>query len=114
LGDSKFTLGIKKEKHLWIFGIIRSIGLQKKLRKDRMYEATEVNDVIKDMNKILDKFEVTLDLLTADLHVANKNLNSRSALGYLVAADMKLKEIDLIPVIDTLYGIIEDNDNGAK
>lgn len=79
-----------------------------------MYEATEVNDVIKDMNKILDRFEVTLDLVTADLHVANKNLNSESALGSLISADMKLKEIDLIPVIDTIYGIIEDNNNGAK
>ena len=67
-----------------------------------MYEATEVNDVIKDMNKILDRFEVTLDLVTADLHVANKNLNSKSALGSLISADMKLKEIDLIPVIDTI------------
>ena len=79
-----------------------------------MYEATEVNDVIKDMNKILDRFEVTLDLVTADLHVANKNLNSRSALGSLISADMKLKEIDLIPVIDTIYGIIEDSNNGVK
>jgi hypothetical protein len=79
-----------------------------------MYEATEVNDVIKDMNKILDRFEVTLDLVTADLHVANKNLNNRSALGSLISADMKLKEIDLIPVIDTIYGIIEDSNNGVK
>jgi hypothetical protein len=79
-----------------------------------MYEATEVNDVIKDMNKILDRFEVTLDLVTADLHVANKNLNSKSALGSLISADMKLKEIDLIPVIDTIYGIIEDSNNGVK
>jgi hypothetical protein len=79
-----------------------------------MYEATEVNDVIKDMNKILDRFEVTLDLVTADLHVANKNLNSESALGSLISADMKLKEIDLIPVIDTIYGIIEDSNNGVK
>jgi hypothetical protein len=79
-----------------------------------MYEATEINDVIKDMNKILDRFEVTLDLVTADLHVANKNLNSESALGSLISADMKLKEIDLIPVIDTIYGIIEDNKNGAE
>jgi len=79
-----------------------------------MYEATEVNDVIKDMNKILDKFQVTLDLVAAELYTANKNLSSRSALGSLVAADMKLKEIDLIPVIDTLYGIIEDDSNGAE
>jgi hypothetical protein len=79
-----------------------------------MYEATEVNDVIKDMNKILDRFEVTLDLVAADLHVANKNLNSESALGSLISADMKLKSIDLIPVIDTIYGIIEDNKNGAE
>ena len=79
-----------------------------------MYEATEVNDVIKDMNKILAKFEVTLDLLTADLSVANKNLNSRSALASLVSADMKLKSIDLIPVIDTLYGIIEDNNDSSE
>ena len=79
-----------------------------------MYEATEVNDVIKDMNKILAKFEVTLDLLTADLSVANKNLNSKSALASLVSADMKLKSIDLIPVIDTLYGIIEDNDDSSE
>lgn len=79
-----------------------------------MYETTEVNDVIKDMNKILDKFQVTLDLVAAELYTANKNLNSRSALGSLVAADMKLKEIDLIPVIDTLYGIIEDDSNGVE
>lgn len=78
-----------------------------------MYEVEEVNNVIKDMNKIISKFEVSLDLITADINVANKNLNSESALAALISADMKLKSIDLLPVIDTLHGIIEDS-NGSK
>ena len=87
----------------------------KAIKERKMYKTEEVNYVLNDVKNILDKFEVALDQATVNIHVASKNLNSRSALASLVTADAQLKSIDLIPVIDTIHGIIENGEsNGSK
>jgi virulence-associated protein VapD len=74
------------------------------------YKTSEVNDVLSDIENILNKFEIALDQAAVNIHVANKELNSVSALASLITADMQLKSIDLIPVIDTLHGILENGE----
>ena len=87
----------------------------KAIKERKMYKTNEIDDVLSDVESILNKFEVILDHAAANIHVANKNLNSQSALASLVTADMQLKSIDLIPVIDTIHGILEDGeDDGTK
>jgi hypothetical protein len=74
-----------------------------------MYEENEVKIVIDEMGTILNKFEILLDQAAVNINIANKNLNSRSALASLVTADSQLKKINLISVIETIEGILQDS-----
>lgn len=73
-----------------------------------MYQKDEVESVVKDMGVIINKFEVILDRAAADLNVANKQLNSESALAALISIEKRLDQIKLRPMIDTLEGIVKD------
>lgn len=75
-----------------------------------MYQKDEVESVVKDMGVILNKFEVILDRAAADLNVANKQLGTESALAALISIEKRLSQIKLRPMIDTLEGIVKDND----
>lgn len=83
----------------------------KAIKERKMYKTEEINDVLSDIENILNKFEIALDQAAVNIHVANKELNSVSALASLITADMQLKSIDLIPVIDTLHGILENGES---
>ena len=73
-----------------------------------MYEQSEINDVLGEIKAILNKFEILLDQAAVNINIANKNLNSRSALASLVTADSQLGKINLISVIETIEGILQD------
>jgi hypothetical protein len=73
-----------------------------------MYEQSEINDVLGEIEAILNKFEILLDQAAVNINTANKNLNSRSAFASLVTADNQLSKINLISVIETIEGILQD------
>lgn len=80
----------------------------KKRKEKKMYQKQDIDSVVKDMEVIVNKFEVILDRAIADLSVANKQLNSESALAALISIEKRLDQIKLRPIIDTLEGIVKD------
>jgi hypothetical protein len=74
------------------------------------YLEEEVNAVFDDIKDILGRFEMTLLKAMDNITEARRDLDGPSGLASLITADMLVKDIDLIPMIDTLDGIL-DNQN---
>jgi hypothetical protein len=73
-----------------------------------VYLQEEVEDVIRDLNFVLDKYSELLTSALSEIDSAQSDLDSNSAFSLLNSANAKIKKVELMTVIDTLEGILED------
>lgn len=79
----------------------------KRRKGKNMYEKNEVEEVLGDVAVILDRFIDRIETALESLEYSLGNINSVEAVANLSIANDKLKKIDLVPVIDTIQGILE-------
>jgi len=74
-----------------------------------VYEKEEVKIVIDEMKQVLEKNESKLLTILDQVTAARMELNTTEAYSTLIAAQNDLSQINLIGVIDTLEGILQDS-----
>ena len=74
-----------------------------------VYLQEEVDAVIEDLNMILDKYSGLLLNVMNDISTAKFDLNAEEALVLLKAASDSINRVNLMSVVDTLEGIIQDS-----
>jgi len=74
-----------------------------------VYKKEEVKIVIDEMKQVLEKNESKLLTILDQVTAARMELNTTEAYSTLIAAQNDLSQINLIGVIDTLEGILQDS-----